>query len=334
MSINFIEVAVDIVAAATFFLIPCLGNILAERSGILNLGVEGMVISGAAGAFAVAYITNNAGLGILGGMLVGGLLALIHGIVTITYNRNQVVSGIALTIFGTGLSGLLGLGFMGKEIIEVELKPIAIPFLSDIPIIGRIFFQQDALVYVSFILVPIFWFILFKTRPGIIIRTVGENPMAAYTQGVNVPLVRYLCLIAGGMICGLGGAYLSVAWIPMWTEGITKARGWIVIALTVVALWHPIGAFFGSYIFGTFEMLEYTFQPFGVPAALLKMLPSLSTIIIIVTWGILITQLKVKRIIGAPSALGTPFARRGSWTWLKRNTRRHCRLIPNLSKRI
>jgi simple sugar transport system permease protein len=299
------QMASSIVVAATFFLLPTLGEIITERSGVLNLGVEGMMISGAAGSFAVTYATGSVWLGMIAGMLIGGILAFIHAVVTITFNRNQVVSGISLTIFGTGLSGLLGLGLAGLQILP--LQPIIIPSLSTIPFIGPVFFSKNFLVYLSFILVPVLWFFLFKTRYGIIIRTVGENPMAAYTQGIDVIRVRYLCVIFGGMMCGLGGAYLTLGWIPLWIEGMTAAKGWIVIALAVVGLWHPVGVLFGAYIFGAFEVLQFTFQPLGVPAPFLNMLPSLTTILFLVIWGILLNVSKVKRIIGAPTALCVPF---------------------------
>lgn len=295
----------QIVIAATFFLIPTLGEMVTERSGVLNLGVEGMVISGAAGAFAAAHVTGNLLIGAFVGALIGGILALIHAIVTITFKRNQVVSGISLTILGTGLSSILGLGLIGVPI--VPFQPLAIPGLSAIPIIGPIFFDKNLLVYFSYIMVPVLWFILFKTRYGLMIRSVGENPMAAYTQGIDVVKVRYLSVIFGGMMGGLGGAYLTLAWIPMWVEGITTARGWIVIALVVVGLWHPMGAFLGSYVFGTFEVLRYAFQPLGIPTAFLNMLPYISTILFLVAWGILLNLQKVKRIVGAPSSLCVPF---------------------------
>ncbi len=298
-------IASSIVVAATFFLLPTLGEIITERSGVLNLGIEGMMISGAAGSFAVAHTTGNIVLGLIAGMLIGGALALLHGIVTITFNRNQVVSGISLTIFGTGLSGLLGLGFAGLPL--VPLQPIIIPGLSAIPFLGAVFFNKNILVYFSFIMVPVLWFFLYRTRYGIIVRTVGENPIAAYTQGINVNQVRYLCVIFGGMMCGLGGAYLTLGWIPLWVEGMTNAKGWIVIAIVVVGLWHPIGILFGAYIFAAFEVLQFTFQPLGIAPAFLNMLPSLTTILVLVIWGILLNKQKVKRIIGAPTALCVPF---------------------------
>jgi ABC-type uncharacterized transport system permease subunit len=295
----------SIVTAATFFLIPTLGEIYAERSGILNLGIEGMIISSAAGSFGVAFLSGSILLGILTGMAIGGVLAFIHGVMSITLSRNQVVSGISLTILGTGLSGLLGRDFVGSTINA--LQPIPIPGLSAIPFIGPVFFTKDILVYTSYLLVPILWFVLFRTRLGILIRTVGENPTAAYTQGVNVNLIRYFCVVFGGVLSGLGGAYMTLAWMPAWTEGMTGGRGWIVIALTVVALWHPITAFVGSYIFGIFQVIQFSFQLSGIPVAFINMLPYLSTIMFMIIWGILLSKQKVKRIIGAPSALCVPF---------------------------
>lgn len=299
----------SIVVAATFFLIPSLGEIITERSGVLNLGIEGMMISGAAGSFAVAYVTGSLVLGLLAGIVIGGGLSLIHAIVTVTFNRNQVVSGISLTIFGTGLSGLLGLGFAGLPLAPLPsfAQLIGMPQLVDYPFLGEVLFNKNILVYLSFIMVPVLWFFLYKTRWGIIVRTVGENPMAAHTQGIDVTRVRYLCVIFGGMMCGLGGAYLTLGWIPLWVEGMTAAKGWIVIAIAVVGMWRPVGVLFGAYIFGTFEVLQFTFQYLGVPPAFLNMLPSVTTILFLMMWGILLNMSKVKRIIGAPTSLCVPF---------------------------
>ncbi|MHA1237554.1 MAG: ABC transporter permease, partial [Candidatus Hodarchaeales archaeon] len=198
----------SIIAAATFFIFPTLGEIYAERSGILNLGIEGMIIAGAAGSYAIAFQTGDVLTGIVFGMLIGGALSLIHAVLTITFNRNQVVSGIGLTILGTGLSGLLGKSVVGKAL--TALQPIPIPILNDIPFIGEVFFDQNILVYLSFLLPPILWFILYKTRIGILIRSAGENPSATQNQGANVKLIRYLSVVFGGMMAGLGGAYLSL----------------------------------------------------------------------------------------------------------------------------
>lgn len=303
----------SIVAAATFFLIPTLGEIYSERSGILNLGIEGMVIASAAGAYAVAYTMDSIFLGIISGMIIGAILALIHAIMTITFNRNQIVIGIGLTLFGTGLSGILGKVVVGKSYDSLE--DITVPILSEIPLIGPIFFDHNILVYFSLVLTLFLWFILYKTRIGIIIRTVGENPSAAYNQGINVRLTRYLCVIFGGSLAGLGGAYLSLGWLGFWTEGMTQGRGWIVIALVIVAFWNPIGAIFGSYVFGTFDQLQYSLQqesipllfPNGVPAAILKMMPYLTTIVFLAIWSIILSRQKIKSTLGAPSSLAVPF---------------------------
>jgi simple sugar transport system permease protein len=268
-----------------------------------------MMISGAAASFSVAYTTGNLGLGLIAGVLVGGGLAFIHAIITITFQRNQVVSGISLTIFGTGLSGLIGLGFAGLPLVPLPSLALMVgnPSLVDIPFWGVVFFSKNILVYLAFAMVPILWFFLYKTRWGIIVRTVGENPMAAHTQGIDVIRVRYLAVIFGGMMCGLGGAYLTLGWIPLWVEGMTAAKGWIVIAIAVVGLWRPFGVLFGAYIFGTFEVLQFTFQPLGFPPAFLNMLPSVTTILFLVMWGVLLNMSKVKRIIGAPTSLCVPF---------------------------
>jgi ABC-type uncharacterized transport system permease subunit len=303
----------SIVAAATFFIFPTLGEIFAERSGILNLGIEGMIIASAAGSYAVAYQTGDVATGIVFGMLLGGGLSLIHAVLTITFNRNQVVSGIGLTILGTGLSGLLGNSVVGKAL--TALQPVSFPILSEIPGIGPVFFEQNIIVYFSYLLPPILWFILYKTRLGILIRSVGENPAAAQNQGVNVRLVRYLSVLFGGMMAGLGGAYLSLGWLNFWSSDMTQARGWIVIALVVVALWNPLGAFVGSYLFGMFDVMQFSFQhevipiifPNGIPPSVLKMLPPVSTILFLAIWGIILSQQKIKSIVGAPSALAVPF---------------------------
>jgi simple sugar transport system permease protein len=303
----------SIVATATFFLLPTLGEIFAERSGILNLGNEGMIIASAAGSYAMAFITNNIFIGILFGMFIGGFLATIHAIVSITFNRNQIVSGIGLTILGAGLSGFLGREVIGKSFPGLDI--ISIPLLSELPFVGSVFFQHNFLVYFSYLLVPLLWFILFKTRIGILIRTVGENPSAAYNQGVNVRLIRYLCVIFGGTLAGLAGAYLSLGWLGFWSEGMTNGRGWIVIALVVVALWNPLGAVFGAYLFGYFDVSQFSFQqiaipfifPSGIPTAILKMMPSLFTIIFLALWAFILTKQKVKSTLGAPTSLAVPF---------------------------
>jgi simple sugar transport system permease protein len=320
--------AFSIVVAATFLLIPTLGEIFAERSGVLNLGIEGMILSSAAGSFLFAHKTRNIlgdvsflggginiWIGIVAGMMIGMLLSSIHAILSIYFNRNQIVSGFALFIFGTGLSGLIGQDVVGKSDEVEPLSPVAVPILEDIPVIGEIFFKHDVLVYLSFLLVPILWFILFRTKIGIVIRTIGENPAAAHNQGIDVKRIRFFCVLFGGALAGLGGAYLSLAWLGFWSEGMTSARGWIVIALVIVALWHPVLALFASYVFGTFWVLKFNIASgvdvlgiyIKMPVAITNMLPYVITIVFLALWGLLLSLSKIKRVVGAPSALTVAF---------------------------
>lgn len=337
----------SIVVASTFLLIPTLGEIISERSGVLNLGIEGMIIASAAGSFLAAVntswmewsdigiknekilgMTPNVLVGIMVGVLIGVALSSIHAILTITYNRNQIVSGIGLTFFGTGLSGILGKNAVGKSNKVSSVDSIEIPLLHRIPFIGDVFFTQNLIVYFSYILVPLIWFILFRTKFGIDIRTAGENPSAASNQGVNVKKIRYHSVLLGGALAGLGGAYLSIVLQGFWAQGMTASRGWIVIALVIVALWHPVLAVFGSYIFGFFYVYQFRFQAgvnikyikfnsslnpsIGVwevtaPIEFLNMLPFVATLIFLILWSVILNRSKVKRIIGAPTALTVPF---------------------------
>lgn len=277
------------IRAGSPLLAGTLGEIIVERSGVINLGVEGMMIMGAVSAFGVAQITGNVFLGVLVATIVGGGMALIHGFMSITLRVNQYVSGIALTMFGSGLSSLIGLQYIG--IPGYSLKPIL--------------FNFDLLVYFFIFLVPILWLMLYKTKMGIIIRSVGENPEAADLLGINVNLVRYLCTIFGGALAGLSGAYLSVSYIPSWTQNMTVGRGWIVIALTIFASWDPVGALLGSWIFGGIEALQYRLQPLGISPSLLGTLPFIFTMLVLVVSA----KESFKKRVGAPSALGKPYKR-------------------------
>ncbi len=291
------------VRAGTPLLLASVGEIYAERSGILNLGVEGLMICGALTAFAVTYSTGNPWIGVFAAALVGGLLSLIHGLLSISLRANQVISGIALTMFGLGLSS-----FVGRKYIGIPINPIPkikIGFLGDLPLIGKPFFQQDPLVYFSLILTFILWLILFHTRIGINIRSVGENPEAADAMGVNVYLTRYICVFLGGCLGGLGGAYLSIAYTPAWIERMTAGRGWIAVALAIFSLWDPLKAVIGSYLFGGIEAIQFRLQPLGIPASLLGMLPFLLTIAVLV----IVSKEVMRKKIGAPSCLGIPYAR-------------------------
>ncbi len=292
------------IPAGTPYLYATLGEIYAERSGILNLGVEGMMIMGAVSGFGVTLTTGNPWLGILAAALVGGLMALIHAFASITLRVNQIVSGLALTMVGLGLSGLWGRRYVGTPLPH-RLRDMPIPFLSDIPGLGPLFFHQDAMVYLSLILVVVMGYILFHTRPGVTIRSVGENPATADAMGVNVFLVRYVCTFIGGMLAGLGGAYLSVVYTPAWIEGMTAGAGWIAIALTIFALWSPYRALLGAYLFGGVKVLQYRLQPLGISPNLLNTLPFILTILVLLA----ATGEVRRRRIGMPAALGIPYTR-------------------------
>jgi len=294
------------IPAGTPLLFGTLGEIYAERSGILNLGVEGMMIMGAVMGFSVSLTTGNPWLGVLAAALVGGLLSLVHAFVSITLRGNQVVSGLALTMMGVGMSGLLGRRFIGTPLpASAKLVGIRVPVLSDLPILGKLLFRFDPLVYLSVLLGPVMWFILYRTRLGISIRSVGEDPATADALGVNVFGIRYLCTFIGGVLAGIGGAYLSIVYTPSWIEGMTAGAGWIVIALTIFALWSPLRAMLGAYLFGGVKVLQYRLQPLGISPNLLNTLPFILTILVLMA----ATGEVMRRRIGAPSALGLPYSR-------------------------
>lgn len=303
MLVNILAAAI---VAGTPLLFGALGGILNERAGIINLGIEGIMLMGAVGGFMVAMITGNPWLGVLASMLAGGSMALIHAFLSITLRANQVVSGLALTIFGTGLSGYLGKSLIGNP-LPTSFKPFSLGFLADIPLLGPIFFQHDAMVYLSYLLVPLLWFFIFKTRPGMNLRSLGENPAAADALGVNVFLLRYVYTVAGGMLAGMGGAYLSLAYAPTWLENMTAGRGWIAVALVIFAVWNPARAMLGSYIFGGIDALGFRLQVLGlvIPSFFLKMLPYIFTIVVL----IVVVGRNMSVRVGSPKALGVPYDR-------------------------
>ena len=290
--------------AGTPLLLATLGEIIAERSGVLNLGVEGMLAMGAVSAFIVTLATGNPWLGLLAAMGVGAASALLHAIVTVTFQANQVVSGLALTMLGLGVSGLWGKPFIGIP-LKIKMHAFRIPVLGKIPILGDIFFYQDAFFYLSLLLGIAAWLMLKYTMWGIYIRSVGENPKAAESQGINVSIVRYVCVVIGGAFAGMAGANLSVAYSKSWIEGMTAGRGWIVIGLTIFALWRPARAFVGAFLFGGIFVLQYLLQPLGIPPNLLAMLPYLSTLVVLILGGLG----KGRRSMSAPAALGEAFRR-------------------------
>lgn len=294
------------VIAGTPLLYAALGEILTERAGVLNLGVEGMMLVGAVSGFIVTILTNNHWWGVLAAMLAAGALAAVHAFLSVTLRANQVVSGLALTIFGTGLSGYLGKDFVGNPVPQ-SFKAVPVPYLSDIPLLGKILFTHDLLIYLSFILVGVLWFFLYYTKGGLNLRAVGENPGAADVVGIKVYRTRYFYVILGGMLAGVGGAYLSLAYAPTWLENMTAGRGWIAVALVIFATWDPFKALLGAYIFGGVDALSYRFQALGFTFSpyLLKMLPYVLTILVL----IIVTRETGRRRFRAPGTLGQSYDR-------------------------
>lgn len=294
------------VVAGTPILYAALGEILCERAGILNLGVEGMMLVGAVTGFIAALTTGSPWAGVFAAMVAGGLMASIHAVLAVSLRANQVVSGLALTLFGTGLSAYIGKAYIGMKLPN-PFRAVEVPVLSDIPFLGPVLFRHDPLIYLSFLLVPLLWFLLFRTRAGLNLRAVGENPAAADSLGVNVFLTKYIYVIIGGMLAGIGGAYLSVAFVPTWMENMVAGRGWIAVALVIFATWNPVNALLGAYIFGGIDALGLRLQTLDVSLSpyFLKMLPYLFTIGVL----ILVTRKNTLNRIGAPKALGVPYDR-------------------------
>lgn len=294
------------IIAGTPILFAALGEILCERSGVLNLGVEGMMLVGAVAGFSTAVVTESPWLGLLAAMIAGGVLSLIHGFLSITLRSSQVVSGLALTIFGTGLSGFLGKKYIGVSLPASFVK-IDIPVLKDIPVLGPVFFTHDAMVYISFLMVPVLWYYINRTKYGLNLKAVGENPSAADAAGINVFMIQYLHVFMGGALAGMGGAYLSLAYAPSWLENMTAGRGWIAVALVIFAAWNPLKALLGSYIFGGLDIIGFRLQTLGVmvPSFFLKMLPYIFTVLVL----IISTSRRSKHMWSGPGALTKPYHR-------------------------
>jgi ABC-type uncharacterized transport system permease subunit len=270
------------VQSGTPILYATLGEILTERSGILNLGVEGIMMVGALAAFLTAKLTGHPLLGFAVGGFSGALLAGVHGLVCLGFQGNQVVSGLALTIMGTGLANYLGTPFVGQS--AVGFHPVALPVLSSIPLVGPVLFKQDALVYLSYLFPPLLWLYLNYTRWGLELRSVGEYPEAALAAGLRVSAHRWIGVLAGGWLMGLGGAYLSLAYTHLWANGLSAGRGWIAVALVIFAFWQPWRALLGAYLFGGVMAFQFRLQAAGthIPSSLLLMLPYALTIAVLV----------------------------------------------------
>ncbi len=302
---------VSVLAAAitygTAILYACLGEVLAERAGVLNLGVEGMMLMGALAGAMACLATSNPWLGLVAALVAGAAMASIHAVLTVGLRANQVVSGLALTLFGAGLSAFLGQPIVGQP-MPASFGRLPIPGLADIPYIGRIFFQQSALVYISYVLAAFLWFYVYKTRAGLRLRALGERPEAADAMGIDVSRLRAFYVIIGGALAGIGGAAISLGTNPSWVEGITAGRGWIAVALVIFAGWNPARAVLGAYLFGGVEALGFRLQTTGsVPISpfFLNMLPYILTILVLV----LASRPGARQRLGAPAALGKPYLR-------------------------
>jgi simple sugar transport system permease protein len=296
-------IMVSIIAAATPLLFAALGELITEKSGVLNLGVEGMMLLGAVASFVTAIVTGSAILAIIVGALAGALMSLVFAFLTLSLLANQVATGLALTIFGIGLSALLGQSYVGTPLDA--LPKLAIPGLSDMTLIGPIVFGHDFLVYLSIAMVfAVAWF-LFRTRWGLIVRAVGESHEAAHAIGYHVIAIRYAAVMFGGAMSGLGGAYLSLAYTPMWIENMSAGRGWIALALVVFATWRPWRVLLGAYLFGGVTMLQLHGQGIGidVPSQIMSMLPYLATVLVLV----LISRDKIRIRLNAPADIGKVF---------------------------
>jgi len=286
------------VQSGTPILYATLGEIITEKSGVLNLGVEGAMIVGALAGFIVSRYTGSPALGFLAAGVAGTLAASVHGVVCLWFQGNQVVSGLALTILGAGLANYLGTSYVGLS--APGFSPFAIPLLSSIPVIGPIFFNHDILVYFSYCIPPALWLFFTSTRFGLGLRAAGEYPAAATAAGLNVVGYRWFGIGAGGFFMGLGGAYLSLAYTHLWTTNLTGGRGWIAVALVIFAFWRPGRAMLGAYLFGGIMALQLRLQAMGtqLPSSLLLMLPYGLTVLVLVmsSWR--------KNINEEPAALG------------------------------
>lgn len=297
-------ILLTIITAATPLLFAAVGELVVERTGVLNLGVEGMMILGAIAGFVGAQESGSVYVGALTAAFGGMALAALFGFLTITLLANQVATGLALTLLGLGLSGLIGEAYVGEP--GLRFAKLSIPVLSDIPVIGTLIFSLDPLVYLSILATIAVSHVLFRTKTGLIIRAVGDNPSSAHALGYSVVKVRYLAVLFGGAMAGLAGGYLSLAYTPQWIEGMTAGRGWIALALVVFASWLPGRVAIGAYLFGAVMILSFHAQAAGIaiPSQFLSSLPYLATIVVLVV----ISRNRALTRKNTPASLGKPFA--------------------------
>ncbi|MBK7794384.1 MAG: ABC transporter permease [Betaproteobacteria bacterium] len=299
----FAELLVLTLAAGTPLVYAALGELVTEKSGVLNLGVEGMMLVGAVVSFAVAAKSGNPWFGVAAGIGAGAALSLVFAVLTLSLMANQVATGLALSLFGIGLSAFVGLDYV--SVVIEGIQPLGIATLAGLPIVGKIVFGHNPLVYLSLLLFAAIHGFLYRTRPGLALRAIGESPQSAHAIGYPVVRIRYLAVLFGGACSGLAGAYLAVAYTPLWVEGMTAGRGWIALALVVFATWRPWRVLAGAYLFGGVTLATFQAQAGGVavPSQLLSMLPYVATIVVLAVISRDATAIRRN----APASLGRPF---------------------------
>ena len=297
------EILFATVVAGTPLMIAALGELVAERAGVLNLGVEGMMAVGAVAGFAAAHASGSSAAGVGAGLLAGAAMSAIFGVLALTLMANQVASGLALSIFGVGLSAYFGRAYV--NIVLPTQQNLAIPALSGIPVVGPMFFNHQPMVYVSWLLVAAVWWFLYRSRLGLKLLAVGESPASAHALGLPVNAIRYGATLFGGAMAGLGGTFLAVMYTPMWVEGMTAGRGWIALALVVFGTWRPVRIVLGAYLFGGITVAQLVVQSRGIEISsqLLSMLPYLATIVVLV----FISNDKQRMRLNTPGSLGITF---------------------------
>ena len=290
-------------SAGTVLALAALGLLINEKAGIVNLGAEGMMLCAAIAGFATVIHTGNTWLGLAAGMAAGALLAALFGLLVIWLGTNQYATGLALSLFGAGLSAFAGIGYVKEKL--PEQAQFSIPLLADIPLLGTALFRQHPVVYLAMLVTAALIWFLTRTRAGLVLRAVGESPESAHALGYPVRRIRLAAVMAGGALCGLAGSYVSTIYTPLWVEGMIAGKGWIALALTTFATWRPARVLLGAYLFGGVTMLQFQLQSMGVevPTQLLTMLPYLATIVVLV----LISRNPLWIRINMPSSLGKPF---------------------------
>jgi len=290
-------------SAGTVLAIASLGLLINEKAGIVNLGAEGLMLCAAIAGFATVVHTGNSWLGFAAGMAAGAFLAAVFGVLVIWLNTNQYATGLALSLFGAGFSAFVGIGYVQEKL--PEQSRFLIPWLADVPFFGPAFFRQHPMVYITMALAGALVWFLYRTRSGLVLRSVGESPESAHALGYPVRRIRLAAVMAGGALCGLAGAYVSVVYTPLWVEGMIAGKGWIALALTTFATWRPARVLLGAYLFGGVTMLQFHLQGLGVnvPPQLLSMLPYLATIVVLV----LISRNPLWIRVNMPSSIGKPF---------------------------